>query len=257
MNYKGTYLDQNLSSSFPSSSNGNFQNMYNNPNFPFQGSNMNFSNLNSNINNLNSNLNTMNNNMNSFTNMNGMNTMSMNYNNQNNGFMNHFANQNQNLPMNQGYGTLSSSIPPTFSSRTNTNNYNPSDYINDNFLNKTNNYKPYVNDFSNTTMKVNQNTNATSNNANVTIKRNRKDFLDAKATIQSKIKKNSLLVESDIENEENIFLVNNSHKNVSNTMYSNENIDYTKKEKPSNNINESNNDNLQKLINQIKNIIHS
>lgn len=249
MNYKGTYLDQNLSSSFPSTStNGNFQNMYNNPNFPFNASNMNF-------NNLNSNSNTMNNNMNSFNNMNGMNTMSMNYNSQNNGFMNHFPNQNQ--PMNQGYGTLSSSIPQTFSSRTNTNNYNPSDYINDNFLNKVNNYKPYVNDFSNTTTKVNQNMNAATNNANVTIKRNRKDFLDAKAakaTIQSKMKKNSsdaVLIESDNENEENEFLVKSMHKN-----YSYEKNDFTKKEKSSG-MNDSNNDNLQNLINQIKNIIHS
>lgn len=258
MNSKGTYIDPSISSSsYPSSSFSNFLNPKNfnipnqwnsttpiNTNSLYGMNNMNGLNMNNmnglNMNNMNGfNMNHMNgynmNNMNGF-NMNGMNT-SLNQ-QQNSGM-------NMNMNMNNGYGTLSQSIPQTFSSRNN--NYNASDYINENFVNK--NYKTHVNDLSN----LNQQSTyepmqSNYTNQNMTIKRNKKDFIDAKASIQSKVKKNNL-ENNEIKNEnenETYILRNTNFKN-------NVKIVDDKKQHIENN--EDNN--VKKLINEIINIIHS
>jgi hypothetical protein len=265
MNSKGTYIDPSVSSSsYPSSSFSNFLNPKNfhipnqwNSTTPINtsslyGMNMNGMNMNGmNMNGINMNGMNMNGmNMNGMNmngmNMNGMNVNGMNNMNGMNATLNQHQNSGMNMNMNSGYGTLSQSIPQTFSSRNN--NYNPSDYINDNFINK--NYKTNVNDFSN----INQQstyepTQSNYTNQNMTIKRNKKDFLDAKASIQTKIKKinldnNENKNENENENEAYILRNTNYKKNVKIVDDKKQNI-------------ETNENNVKKLINEIINIIHS
>jgi len=277
MNSKSTYIDPNMSSSYPF----NFMNQRNMN--PYGNNNWNSNGMNTNMNamymnsmngmNQNNSMNTINNmnNMNGMNNLNGinMNNVSVPFYNENN--------NNVGTNFNQGFGTLSQSIAPTFSSRNNNNNniYNPSDYINDNFVNKTNNYKATVNDFSNAnTQNSYESSSSSSNNfsnQNMTIKRNKKEFLDAKASIQSKIKKSNIDYNSDFKLDKNEQMTEN---NINNFTAKNGNLKPTiqivddkkiiddkqqlKKDTTTNKISDDKNQEIfLQLIHEIKNIIHS